>query len=31
RSWIDKSVTNTISSGTTVATLQNQGYALLML
>lgn len=31
REWIDKSVTHTISSGTTVATLQNQGYALLML
>ncbi|AUX94367.1 DsrE family protein [Mixta gaviniae] len=31
REWIDKSVTHTISSGTTVATLQNQGYGLLML
>ncbi|WP_275555099.1 DsrE family protein [Mixta sp. Marseille-Q2659] len=31
REWIDKTVTHTISSGTTVATLQNQGYALLML
>ncbi|MFB4360980.1 DsrE family protein [Pantoea sp. BS_8] len=31
RDWIDTRVTHTISSGTTVATLQNQGYAFLML
>lgn len=31
REWIDTSVTHTISSGTTVATLQNEGYAFLML
>lgn len=31
RDWIDKSVTHTLSSGTTVATLQNRGYAFLQL
>ncbi|GME29511.1 MULTISPECIES: DsrE family protein [unclassified Pantoea] len=31
RSWIDPMVTHTISSGTTVATLENSGYAFLML
>ena len=31
REWIDQRVTHTISSGTTVATLQNEGYAFLML
>lgn len=31
RDWIDPMVTHTISSGTTVATLQNSGYAFLML
>lgn len=31
RDWIDQRVTHTISSGTTVATLQNEGYAFLML
>jgi len=31
RDWIDKSVVHTLSSGTTVATLQNQGYAFLPL
>ena len=31
REWIDPRVTHTISSGTTVATLQNEGYAFLML
>lgn len=31
RDWIDRRVTHTISSGTTVATLQNAGYAFLML
>ncbi|WP_017347729.1 DsrE family protein [Pantoea sp. A4] len=31
REWIDTRITHTISSGTTVATLENQGYALLML
>ena len=31
RNWIDPMVTHTISSGTTVATLENSGYAFLML
>ncbi|ERK13759.1 MAG: DsrE family protein [Pantoea sp.] len=31
REWIDPMVTHTLSSGTTVATLQNEGYAFLML
>lgn len=31
RNWIDSMVTHTISSGTTVATLENSGYAFLML
>lgn len=31
RDWIDPMVTHTISSGTTVATLENSGYAFLML
>ncbi|MDZ7277705.1 DsrE family protein [Pantoea eucrina] len=31
RNWIDTRVTHTISSGTTVATLQNEGYAILVL
>lgn len=31
RDWIDPMVTHTLSSGTTVATLQNEGYAFLML
>ncbi len=31
RNWIDSRVTHTLSSGTTVATLQNEGYAFLML
>ncbi|MDF2784951.1 MAG: sulfur reduction protein DsrE [Pantoea eucrina] len=31
RDWIDTRVTHTLSSGTTVATLQNEGYAFLML
>jgi len=31
RNWIDPMVTHTLSSGTTVATLENAGYAFLML
>ncbi|WP_130830992.1 DsrE family protein [[Erwinia] mediterraneensis] len=31
REWIDPMITHTLSSGTTVATLQNEGYAFLML
>ncbi|MBP2167835.1 intracellular sulfur oxidation DsrE/DsrF family protein [Erwinia toletana] len=31
RDWIDRSVIHTLSSGTTVATLENQGYAFLPL
>jgi intracellular sulfur oxidation DsrE/DsrF family protein len=31
RDWIDTRVTHTLSSGTTVASLQNEGYAFLML
>lgn len=31
REWIDPMVTHTLSSGTTVATLQNEGYAFLIL
>ena len=31
RNWIDPMITHTISSGTTVATLENSGYAFLML
>ncbi len=31
RDWIDTRITHTLSSGTTVASLQNEGYAFLML